>query len=82
MLNQEIQYLWVYAFDGDGRCLVSEERERNEKPVWIDPIDYHVDPDLDMGIPVFRRTDHGLAQYFRFEAIQSRDAWDKRRAAA
>lgn len=81
MLNQEIQYLWVYAFRGDGLCLASEERERNEEPVWVSHIGYHVDPDLNMGIPVFRRTDHGLAQYFRFEDINSREAYDRRRAA-
>lgn len=81
MLNEPLQYLWVYQWDAFGRCLASAERVRNEAPVWVDPIDYHVDPDLDMGIPVFRRTVHGLAQYFRFESIQSREKYDQRRAA-
>lgn len=71
MLNQELQYLWVYAWDC-GACLAAKW---NESPQWIDIAEFEATPDLDMGIPVFRRTDHGMAQYFRFEA------YDRRRAA-
>ena len=84
MLNQELQYLWVYAWGDDGWCLAAAETIRNERPAWIDAADFHASPDLNMGVPVFRRTDHGLAQYFRFEAVasvQSREKYDRRAAA-
>lgn len=78
MLKQSLQYLWVYGFDDHGRCLAATW---NEVPQWCAVEGFDVDPDLNMGIPVFRRTDHGLAQYFRFESIQSREKYDQRRAA-
>jgi hypothetical protein len=67
MLNQPLQYLWVYQWDHLGRCLAARW---NEAPGWIDAGHCNIDPDLNMGVPVFRRTDHGMAQYFRFEAAE------------
>jgi len=67
MLNQGVQYLWVYEWTGDGHCLAAAEFVQGETPKCIDASEFDVSPDLNMGIPVFRRTDHGLAQYFRFE---------------
>lgn len=64
MLRQRVQYLWVYGFDNLGRCSAALW---NEAPVWVELDGVMMDPDMNMGVPVLRRTEHGMAQYFRFE---------------